>query len=64
MTTFFIYGKAAVINDLRTFKNPPSWPVIFLAVPFNKMSPFSKDLITFIISFVSLSVIVIPEPLL
>ena len=38
--------------------------IIFLVVPFNKISVFSKDLITFIIFFVSLLVRVIPEPVI
>ena len=63
VSTFFVNGKPAVINDLRKFRNPPSWLVIFLAVPFNEVSLFSKDLTTFIISFISLSVRVIPDPL-
>ena len=33
----------------------------FLVVPFNEISLFSKDLITFIISFISLFIRVIPE---
>ena len=62
VSTFFINDKLAVINGLRKFKNPPSWLVIFLVVSFNKIPLFSKDLITFIISFISLLVRVIPEP--
>ena len=60
----FINGKPAVVNSLRKFKNPPSGLAIFLVVPFNKTDLFSKDLITFITSFISLFVKVIPEPLL
>ena len=44
--------------------NFPFWLVIFLVVPFNEISLFSKDLITFIISFISLFVRVIPEPVI
>ena len=53
----------AVINGPRKFKNPTSWQVFFLVVPFNKITLFSKDLITFI-SFISLFAGVIPETLL
>ena len=62
MSTLFINNKPAVINGLRKFKIPPSWLVIFLAVPFNKIPLFSNHLITFIIYFISLSVRVIPAP--
>ena len=49
VSTFFING-----NQLSLMvKNPPSWLVIFLVVPFNKIPLFSKDLITFIIYFLS-----------
>ena len=61
--TLFINGKLALINDLRKFRNPPSWMVIFVVVPLNKIPLLSKDLITFITSFISLFVGVIPEPL-
>ena len=57
VTKSLINGKPAAINGLRKVKNSPSWLVIFLEI-----SLFSKDLITFIISFISLSVRVIPEP--
>ena len=56
VSIFFINGKPAVINGLRKFKNPPYWPAIFLVVPFNNIPLFSKDLITFIILFISLKV--------
>ena len=61
--TLFINSKLALINDLKKFRNPPSWMVIFVVVPFNKIPLLSKDLITFITSFISLFVRVIPEPL-
>ena len=51
VSTVFINGKPAVINDLRKLRNPPSRLVIFPVAPFNKIPLFSKDLITFIISF-------------
>ena len=62
--TVFINGKPAVINGLSKFKSRPSRQVIFLAVPFSKVLLFSKDLITFTMSFISLFVRVIPEHLL
>ena len=55
MSTLFIYYKAN-IND------GPYWLAIFLVVSFNEIPLFSKDLITFIISFISWFVRVIPEP--
>ena len=61
VSTFFINGKAVVINGLRKLSDPPSWLVIFLVVPFSKIPLFSKDLITFTISFISLFVNVIQE---
>ena len=64
VSAIFINGKPAIINGLRKFKNPPSWQVIFVVVSFIKIPLFSKDLITFIIYFISLFVRVIPEPLL
>ena len=51
-----------VINGIRKFKNPPSWLVIFVVVPFDEIALFSKDLITFITPFSSLSDRVIFEP--
>ena len=44
-----------VINGIRKFKNPPSWLVIFVVAPFDEIALFSKDLITFITPFSSLS---------
>ena len=61
VSTFLINGKPAVINRLIKFKNPLSWLVTFLVVPFNKIPLFSKDLFTFIISFILLFVRVILE---
>ena len=59
----FINGKLAVINDLKKLRRRiPSGLVIFLVVPFNKIPLFTKGLITFIMSFVSLFFRVIPEP--
>ena len=43
-------------------RNPLSWLAIVLVVPFNKVPPFSKDLISFILSFISLFVSVIHVP--
>ena len=62
MSTVFINSKPAVINGLRKFKNPPPWLLTFLVVPFNHIPVFPKDLITFIISVISLSVRVISAP--
>ena len=63
MSKPFIYGKPAVINGIIKLRNPPSWLVNFVLVPFNKISLFSKDLITSIISFILLFVRVIPDAL-
>ena len=52
--TFFINCEPVVINSLIQFKNLLCWPVTFLVVPFYKVPLFSKDLINFIISFISL----------
>ena len=62
--TLFINGKPAVINGQRKFKNPLSWLVIFLGLPFNNIPLFSEDLTTLTISFIYLFFKVIPEPLL
>ena len=43
VSRLIINGKAGVINGLRKFENPSSWLVLFVAIPFNKISPFSKD---------------------
>ena len=64
MSAFFINGKPAVIKDLRKLRNPPSRLVIFVVVPFNKIPLFSTKLITFIISFISLFVRFITEPVI
>ena len=61
VSTFFINGKAVVINGLRKLRDPPSWLVIFLVVPFSKIALFSKDLITVTVSFISLFVNAIQE---
>ena len=63
VSTFFNNGKPPAINCLRKFKNPPSCLVIFLVIPLNKIPLFSKHLATFIISFISLFVRVVPEHL-
>ena len=62
VSTLFINGKASPINSVRKSKNPLSWLELFVVVSFNKISLFSKDLITFTISFISLFVQVIPAP--
>ena len=56
VSKLFIYGKPAAINGLRKLRNPSSWLVRFLVVPFSKFFLFSKDLITSIISFISMFV--------
>ena len=61
VSTLFINSKPAVINSLRKSKNPPSLLVFFVVVPFTKIRLFSKDLIIFKVSFISLFVRVIPE---
>ena len=48
-------------NDLKKLRNSPSWLAIFSVVPFNKITPFPKDLIALMISFITLFVIIIPE---
>ena len=63
VSTLFINGKPVVINVLRKFRNSPSWLVISLVVPFNRIPLFSENFITFIIIFFSLFVRVISEPL-
>ena len=51
-------AKPAVINGLIKLRNPYSWLLIFSG----KIPLFSKDLVTFMISFISLFVSVILEP--
>ena len=58
----FIYYKPTIIDGIRKFKNRPYWLVIFLVISFNEIPLFSKDLISFIISFISCFVRVIAEP--
>ena len=64
MTICFINGKLAVINGLRKLRNPHSWLGIFIVVSFNKIPPFCKNFIIFIISFILLYVRVILEPVI
>ena len=61
MSTLFIYRKPTIIDGKRKFKNRLYWLAIFLVISFNEIPLLSKELITFIISFVSWSVKVIPE---
>ena len=42
MNTFFNNSKPTGINGLRKLRNLPSWLVIFLVVPFEKVPLFSK----------------------
>ena len=53
-TLLIINGKLAVITALRKLRKPPFRLSISLVVYVNKIPLFSKDLITFIISFISL----------
>ena len=62
VSAFFIKGKWVVINGLRKLQKHPSWLLIFLVVLFNKIPIFSNDLITFIISLISLFLSVSPGP--
>ena len=62
LSTCFINGKATSINATRNLSNPPSLLIIFSVAHFNIFTLFLKELITFIISFISSSVSVIPEP--
>ena len=66
VSTYFINGKPTDINSLRKLRNPPFWllMILVLVVSFNKIPVFSKDLITFAISFTSLFVSVVPEPVI
>ena len=61
---FFVYGKLVVIIGLSKLRNPPFCRIIFLLVPFNKIPLFSTNLIHLAISFMSLFVSIIPEPIL
>ena len=54
VSILFINGKPTVIDGLTKHQNPPSWLVILLVVPLNKVLLFSNDLITFVIPFISL----------
>ena len=56
LSTFFINDKSAAISCLRKLINPPSRLLLFLVVPFYKIALFSKDLINFMRSFISLFV--------
>ena len=62
MSRLFINYKPTIIHGIRKFGNRPYWLAVFLVVPFNEILLFSKDLITFIIFFLSSFIRVIPEP--
>ena len=64
VSMFFVNGKPTVINGPRKLRNRPSWVVIFLVLPFSEIPLFPKYLITFLMSFTSLFVRVIPEPVI
>ena len=53
VSTFFINGKPTDIHGQRKLRNSPSL-IIFLEDFFNKNPVFSKELITFTVSFISL----------
>ena len=59
----FINGNPALINKQKKLSNPPSWLLILLVATFNEIPLFPKDFTTFIISFISLFISFIPEPL-
>ena len=51
-STFFVNGKAILANEARKLSNPPTWLLVFLVVPFNKIPLFPKDPKSFILLFV------------
>ena len=53
VSILLINYKPTINDGIRKFKNRPYWLAIFLVVPFDKISLFSRDLITFILSFIS-----------
>ena len=61
VSTYFINGKPLLINWVNKLSDPPSWLLFFLVVLFNKIHPFSKELII-LISFFRLFISIIPEP--
>ena len=61
MSTIFICYKPTIIDGKRKFKNRLYWLAIFLVISFDEIPLLSKDLITFIISFIWWFVRVIPE---
>lgn len=50
--------------DQKIQGNLPSWLILYSVVPLNKISIFSKDLSNFTISFISLFVNGMPEPMI
>ena len=42
VSKFFINGKSTEFNGVRKLRNPPTWFVIFLIVPFDNIPLFSK----------------------
>ena len=56
VSILLINYKPTITDGIRKSKNRPYWLAIFLVVPFDKISLFSRDLrdlITFILSFIS-----------
>ena len=64
VSTFFINGEGTFVNRAIKLSNTPSQILFVPAIPFNKSTLFSKDLITFGIYYISLFVSVISEPAL
>ena len=64
VSTIFNNGRTAIINGVGKLRNPPSWLVIFLVIPFIKFPLLFKDLITFTIFFILVFVRVISEPII
>ena len=60
-SAFFINGKLFVTNGFKKLIDSSSSLVTVLVFPFNKIPLFSKDWSTFIMSFISLFVKVIPN---
>ena len=60
-STFFINGIPTFIDLPRKLSDLPSWLITFAIVSFNKISLFSKTLLTFITCFISFFINVVPE---
>ena len=62
MSRLFVYYNPSISDGIGKFKNRPYGLAIFRVVSFNEISLFSKELLTFKISFMSWFVRGIPEP--